>query len=159
MDQLSIEQLRGVVQARIAELDAYKYMDQALGAAVDADAKVAEAVKKLDMIAEIYEEKSEALAKLDAQYDAKVRTLDERYAIREEQAKQHLAHIQAELDAKRKSLATWQDHLKHVEHEHEQNLAQWTERINAARQELSELQSKLGAVQAQYESFKALVKG
>ena len=48
MEPMAIEQLRGVVQARIAELDAYKYMEQVLLAVEDAEARRAEAQKHLE---------------------------------------------------------------------------------------------------------------
>lgn len=159
MEPLKQEQLRGVVQARIAELDAYKYMEQVLGAVEEAEARKAEAQKHVDALAKEYDDKADALELLSGRYEAMNHELDHRYNARLDSWQSKMAVLDAEMEKKQKALDAWQEHLAKVESAHKENLAQWQVRIQKARDEYKAMQDKLAAVKKQYESFAAMVKG
>src|SRR5690348_9298977 len=78
MEPMEIQQLRGVVNARIAELDAYRYMAQALDAVIEAEDRKAAAQQHVDALAKAHEEKEADLAHLEEQYAEKEMALQTR---------------------------------------------------------------------------------
>jgi chromosome segregation ATPase len=156
---MTIEQLRGVVQARIAELDAYKHMEQVLLAVEQAQARYDEAQRHVEALAAQYDEKAEALEMLNERYAGMETVLEDRYRAREEQAKAKMKAMDEELAKKQATLASWQEHLASIEREHQQKLADVNGKVLQARDEYKAMQEKLAAVKGQFESFAAMVKG
>lgn len=157
IEPLAPEQLRGIVQARVAELHAYQYMDQVLSAVVEAQASTEQAKAELAMVKKEIAAQQQHLDRLAAEYADKHEALEERYHNREAALRARLADAQAALDDKSRSLASWQDHLASIENEHKANLATWQDRIQQARVEYSAIQAKKDAAQQQMDALAAMI--
>lgn len=156
-EELSIEQLRGVLQARFSELDAYRYMDQVLAKVEAAQQDVTNAKNELADFNKDIADKEAALGALEREYADREAAMVDRLTTQERAIQVRIASAQDDLGRKQHALATWQDNLTKIEAEHKKTLATWQDRIQQARAEHEQIQARLTTAQQQFDALAAMI--
>lgn len=158
MDELRIEQLRGVLQAKESELLAYRYAGQILKAVEEAETRKADAVKAVNELKVKHAQERVAGEQAAAERQQHMADLEAHHQERVSKLQAQAEGLKAEIAEQRKSLDTWQAHLASIEGQHKDALSQWNQRIEQARGELSAVQAKIAAAEAKRKELAEMVR-
>ena len=156
MQKLTTEQLRGVVNARIAELDAYKYMSQALATVEQADLKVVEAKEKLAAVQHDIQAQQDLLAQMEREFTDKTKAAEERFDVRMAALTARAEELDQAVTEKHNALETVKAHMSAVQDQHAKNLLDWQERIKSARAQYEAIQLEIGQAKQRFDAFAAI---
>lgn len=156
---LSTEQIRTLLADRLAELDAFKYMDEVLSRVQEAEHAVKEAKKELAKLERDAQAKQDTLVALEQKAASRKSELEEAYAGKEAALQYKLDEMQKELTRKADGLKAYQAELKKIEEDHKTALATWQDRLQEVRSEHGQAVAKLEAVKQQLDALAAMVGG
>lgn len=156
---LSTEQIRTLLSDRLAEYEAFKYMDEVLSKVQESEREVKDAKKELAKIHQDILGKEEALAALDRKATERKEALEAEYASKESALQAKLDDVQKEHARKAAGLKEYQGQLDKIEENHKTALATWQDRVQQARTEFAAITAKHAAVQQQMDALMSMVGG
>ena len=156
MQKLTTEQLRSVVNARIAELDAYKYMSQALATVEQADLKVVEAKEKLATVQHDILAQQELLAQMERDFAEKTQAAQERFDVRMAALTARAEELERAVNEKHNALESVKARMSEVQDQHARNLVEWQERITNARTQYEAIQLEISQAKQRFDAFAAI---
>lgn len=156
---LSTEHIRSLLSDRLAEYEAFKYMDEVLAKVQEAERAVKDETRMLAKLHQDVLSKEAALADLEQKAQARAESLKADYAAQEAALLAKLDALQQEHDRKAAGLKEYQSQLKKIESDHATSLATWQERLQQVRNEHVAATAKLSAVNQQLDALASMVGG